>query len=705
MILLKKFFEKIFTILNNRYFVLSMITVIISIIFIARLFELQIVNGAEYREQSERRMLRTETITAPRGEIVDRNGVILATNKLSFNVELYKVNVTVEEQNEALVKLIKILEQNSDEIFSSFPINDNNSDFNFETKEEEKKWKEEMGFDEKLDFNQIIEKYIDRYELEKYDRATQIKLIKLKYEGNLYGYSLFNSATIAKNISEKSHALIEEDLYELYGVKIVSVPVRYYPNGQFASHILGYVGKISSTEYEEKKDEGYTVNSIVGKSGVELSFEKYLKGNNGENKVETDLKGNTTSTTTSKEAIAGNTLTLTIDYRLQKIAEDSLKSVIAKLKDGSLVGKVVEDAESGAVVVLDVKTGEVLAMASYPNYDINALTKGLTNKEWNALNNDKLKPMYNRAISGTYSPGSTYKMLVGMAGLMNKKITVDEKILDPGVYPYGHNPKCWIFSYYGITHGYVNLSEALEGSCNCYFYEVGRRIGIDEIIKYSKMFGLGQKTGIELQGEEEGRIAGENRKDNEWYLGMTLSAAIGQSDSAYTPLQLANYISTIANGGTLNKVSLIKKITDENTNNDVSLKEIDEYASSFTGVNFEKKKLNIDKTYIDAIKEGMRAVTNDTGGTSYNLFKDSKIEVAGKTGTAQVSSGSNDGIFVGFAPYDDPEIAVVAIIKHGAEGTYTAHVVKPIMDEYFNISTEEKSNEKDDNIVNPGIKF
>ncbi len=705
MILLKKFFEKIFTILNNRYFVLSMITVIISIIFIARLFELQIVNGAEYREQSERRMLRTETITAPRGEIVDRNGVILATNKLSFNVELYKVNVTVEEQNEALVKLIKILEQNSDEIFSSFPINDNNSDFNFETKEEEKKWKEEMGFDEKLDFNQIIEKYIDRYELEKYDRATQIKLIKLKYEGNLYGYSLFNSATISKNISEKSHALIEEDLYELYGVKIVSVPVRYYPNGQFASHILGYVGKISSTEYEEKKDEGYTVNSIVGKSGVELSFEKYLKGNNGENKVETDLKGNTTSTTTSKEAIAGNTLTLTIDYRLQKIAEDSLKSVIAKLKDGSLVGKVVEDAESGAVVVLDVKTGEVLAMASYPNYDINALTKGLTNKEWNALNNDKLKPMYNRAISGTYSPGSTYKMLVGMAGLMNKKITVDEKILDPGVYPYGHNPKCWIFSYYGITHGYVNLSEALEGSCNCYFYEVGRRIGIDEIIKYSKMFGLGQKTGIELQGEEEGRIAGENRKDNEWYLGMTLSAAIGQSDSAYTPLQLANYISTIANGGTLNKVSLIKKITDENTNNDVSLKEIDEYASSFTGVNFEKKKLNIDKTYIDAIKEGMRAVTNDTGGTSYNLFKDSKIEVAGKTGTAQVSSGSNDGIFVGFAPYDDPEIAVVAIIKHGAEGTYTAHVVKPIMDEYFNISTEEKSNEKDDNIVNPGIKF
>ena len=245
----------------------------------------------------------------------------------------------------------------------------------------------------------------------------------IKYEGNLYGYSLFSSATIAKNISEKSHALIEEDIYELYGVNIVSVPIRYYPNGNFASHILGYVGKISNTEYKEKKDEGYTVNSIVGKSGVELSFEKYLKGEDGENKVETDLRGNTSSKTTTKKATAGNTLTLTIDYRLQKVAEDSLKNTIYKLKDGTLVGRTIPDADSGAVVVLDVKTGEVLAMVSYPDYDINSLVRGLSSEEWNKLNNDPLNPMYNRAISGTYSPGSTYKMLVGMAGLMNQKIT------------------------------------------------------------------------------------------------------------------------------------------------------------------------------------------------------------------------------------------------------------------------------------------
>ncbi len=705
MSLIKKILEKIGNFFNNRYLILSIITFLVSIVFIIRLFNLQIVDGKEYREKSERRMLRTEVITAPRGEIVDRNGVILATSKLSFNVELYKVNVTAEEQNAALVKLIKILEENGDTISSSFPINDSKSGFNFESQEDENKWKEEMGFDTSLDFNQVIEKYIEKFELSAYDRDTQIKIIQIKYEGNLNGYSLFTSATIAKNISEKSHALIEEDIYELYGVNIVSVPIRYYPNGNFASHILGYVGKISNTEYKEKKDEGYNVNSIVGKSGVELSFEKYLKGEDGENKVETDLQGNTSTKTTTKKAVAGNTLTLTIDYRLQKAAEESLKNTISGLNDGTLVGKTVADADAGAVVVLDVKTGEVLAMASYPDYDINSLVRGLSSEEWNKLNNDPLKPMYNRTISGRYSPGSTYKMLVGIAGLMNNKITVDEKILDPGIYPYGHKPKCWIYSYYGMTHGYVNLTEALKGSCNCYFYEVGRRIGIDEIVKYSKMFGLGEKTGIELDNEAKGSIAGENRKDSEWYLGMTLSAAIGQSDNAYTPIQLANYISTIANGGTLNKVSIIKKVTNEETSQDVSMSEIEEYTSNYTGVNFETKKTSIDSSYINAIKEGMRAVTNDMGGTSYSLFKDSQIEVAGKTGTSQLGNGSNNGIFVGFAPYDDPEIAVVAIIENGAEGTYTAHVVRPIMDEYFNISTDEKNNEKQGEYLNKDVKF
>ncbi|MEG1204304.1 MAG: penicillin-binding transpeptidase domain-containing protein [Clostridia bacterium] len=252
--------------------------------------------------------------------------------------------------------------------------------------------------------------------------------------------------------------------------------------------------------------------------------------------------------------------------------------------------------------------------------------------------------------------------------------------------------------------GYVNLSEAIKGSCNCYFYEIGRRIGISQLVEYSKQFGLGTKTGIELSNEAAGQIAGDGNPKN-WYLGDTLSAAIGQSYNAYTPVQLANYISTIANGGDLNKISLIKQIRNENDGKDVALSEIEKHSKEFTGVDFKANHIDMDPSYINAVKQGMFSVTNDSGGTANIVFKNSNIQVAGKTGTSQVTSGSNNGIFVGFAPYDKPKIAVVAIIEHGGEGTYTANVVKPIMEEYFKISTGDKANEKEQNIVQNRVEF
>ena len=527
-------------------------------------------------------------------------------------------------------------------------------------------------------------------------------MIQIKYEGNLNGYSLFNSVTVAKDISQESVAQIEEKKSELYGVNVVSVPKRYYPNGTLAAHIIGYVSKISDTEYSEKKEEGYTINSIIGKTGIEQAFEKYLKGKDGVVKAETDSQGNVSSESTTEEAVAGNSIALTIDYRLQKTAEESIENVIKKLQDGTLVGKKVPEASAGSVVVLDIETGETLAMASFPSYNINDMVSGMSASELNKLFNDPLNPMYNRAISGTYAPGSTYKMLVGIAGLKANAITLDEKILDPGIYPYGHKPKCWIYTQYHRTHGYVNLEGAIKGSCNCYFYEVGRRIGIDEIIKTTKLFGLGQKTGIELYGESTGQIAGE--KEEEWYLGDTLNAAIGQSSNLYTPIQLANYISAIANGGTLNKVSLIKNIKSSD-DNEISLSEIEEFAKEFTGVDFESRDVGIEQSYVDAIKRGMLSVTSESGGTASIIFKNSNIQVAGKTGTSQVAGKQNNGIFVGFAPYDKPKIAVVAIIEGGGEGTYTANVVKPIMEEYFKISTEDKANDKEQNIVESSINF
>ena len=688
------------------------VVIVISVIFIATLFNLQIVNGENYREQSEKRMLRTKNITAPRGEIYDRNGVILATNKLSYDVELYKVRVSTKEQNDGILRLVEILNENSDKVYSTFPVNDDLNGFNFENTEEEQKWKKEMKLDSTLTFDQVIDKYIEKYELQDYsdNRLNQIKMIEIKYEANLNGYSLFNSATIAKDISQKSVAKIGEEKYKIYGISIVSVPKRYYPNGNLLSHTIGYVSKISSTEYEKKKEEGYNVNSVIGKAGIEQSFEKYLRGNDGVIKEETDTLGNVSSQTETTEAKSGDNVTLTIDYRLQKVAEESLLNTINGLQNGTLVGKKFSDANAGAVVVLDVDSGEVLASASYPTYDINSLIGGISLKDWNTLQNNSLHPMLNRVVSGTYSPGSTFKMLVGMAGLMNGKITVDEKYYDPGIYPYGYHPKCWLYTDRHMTHGWINIEGAIKGSCNCYFYEVGRRIGISEIVKYAKLFGLGQKTGIELSGEVAGTIAGADDKSEDglkspWYLGDTLSAAIGQSGSSYTPIQLANYIATIANGGKLNKVSLIKSVDNEVAGTSESLADINKYTSEYTGVNFEEKDLNINSEYIDAIKKGMLSVTSETGGTSYIVFKNSDIQVAGKTGTAQVPNGNNNGIFVGFAPYDNPKIAVVAVIEHGGEGTYTANVVKPIMEEYFNIDKESKQNEKAQNVSNQDIKF
>ena len=688
------------------------VVIVISVIFIATLFNLQIVNGENYREQSEKRMLRTKNITAPRGEIYDRNGVILATNKLSYDVELYKVRVNTKEQNDGILRLVEILNENSDKVYSTFPVNDDLNGFNFENDEEEQKWKKEMKLDSTLTFDQVIDKYIEKYELQDYsdNRLNQIKMIEIKYEANLNGYSLFNSATIAKDISQKSVAKIGEEKYKIYGISIVSVPKRYYPNGNLLSHTIGYVSKISSTEYEKKKEQGYNVNSVIGKAGIEQSFEKYLRGNDGVIKEETDTLGNVSSQTETTEAKSGDNVTLTIDYRLQKVAEESLLNTINGLQNGTLVGKKFSDANAGAVVVLDVDSGEVLASASYPTYDINSLIGGISLKDWNALQNNSLHPMLNRVVSGIYSPGSTFKMLVGMAGLMNGKITVDEKYYDPGIYPYGYHPKCWLYTDRHMTHGWINIEGAIKGSCNCYFYEVGRRIGISEIVKYAKLFGLGQKTGIELSGEAAGTIAGADDKSEDglkspWYLGDTLSAAIGQSGSSYTPIQLANYIATIANGGKLNKVSLIKSVDNEVAGTSESLADINKYTSEYTGVNFEEKDLNINSEYIDAIKKGMLSVTSETGGTSYIVIKNSDIQVAGKTGTAQVSNGNNNGIFVGFAPYDNPKIAVVAVIQHGGEGTYTANVVKPIMEEYFNIDKESKQNEKAQNVSNQDIKF
>ena len=701
---LKSKLEKIMEILENRELVLSFILCIIALVFLIQLFNLQVINGVSYREQAENKIVRTESIAASRGEIYDRNGVLLATNRLTYDVEIYRTKVGIENTNEAIIKLVDIIERNGDKIYSTFPCNasgDNFSEEYLNNAELRNSFLKNIKLDENATYQDVLNYYSKKYAVEDYDFRDKINVIKVKYEANLNGYSLFNGVVISKDISKNSVAQIEELKSELYGVNIISVPQRYYVSDNFACHIIGYVSKINTDEYNNSKDEGYTINSMIGKSGIEESMEKYLKGVDGVKKVVTDSLGNVSSEQIITEASSGKDVTLTIDYRIQNVVENALKNTLWNLQTGGYGKEPIYEAQSGSCVVLDVETGEVLAIASYPEYNINSFVDGISSSEWNSLISDAQKPMFNRAISGTYSPGSTYKMLMGIAGLESGGIYVDEYYTDPGEYPYAYKPKCWIYTAHQITHGAINLAGALKGSCNCYFYEVGRRIGIANIVEWAKNFGLGSKTGIELSGEAMGNIAGDGA--TEWSLGDTLSASIGQNTNLFTPIQLANYISTIANGGTLNKVSLIKNVGDDI--NSVPLSELANYTKEFTGVDFQPRNLEIDPSYINAIKEGMYAVTTENGGTAADIFADSRVEVAGKTGTAQVASGANNAIFVGFAPYNNPKIAVVAIVEHGGEGYYLANMVKEITNEYFDIYNFDGQKQKMQEVVNVGVDF
>ena len=638
---LKSKLEKIMEILENRELVLSFILCIIALVFLIQLFNLQVINGVSYREQAENKIVRTESIAASRGEIYDRNGVLLATNRLTYDVEIYRTKVGIENTNEAIIKLVDIIERNGDKIYSTFPCNasgDNFSEEYLNNAELRNSFLKNIKLDENATYQDVLNYYSKKYAVEDYDFRDKINVIKVKYEANLNGYSLFNGVVISKDISKNSVAQIEELKSELYGVNIISVPQRYYVSDNFACHIIGYVSKINTDEYNNSKDEGYTINSMIGKSGIEESMEKYLKGVDGVKKVVTDSLGNVSSEQIISEASSGKDVTLTIDYRIQNVVENALKNTLWNLQTGGYGKEPIYEAQSGSCVVLDVETGEVLAIASYPEY--------------------------------------------------NK-------------YPYAYKPKCWIYTAHQITHGAINLAGALKGSCNCYFYEVGRRIGIANIVEWAKNFGLGSKTGIELSGEAKGNIAGDGV--NEWSLGDTLSASIGQNTNLFTPIQLANYISTIANGGTLNKVSLIKNVGDDI--NSVPLSELANYTKEFTGVDFQPRNLDIDPSYINAIKEGMYAVTTENGGTAADIFADSRVEVAGKTGTAQVASGANNAIFVGFAPYNNPKIAVVAIVEHGGEGYYLANMVKEITNEYFDIYNFDGQKQKMQEVVNVGVDF
>lgn len=670
-----------------RYNIVTTIIYLLGIILLIQLFNLQIIHGAEYRETSNSRLTRETIVKAARGSIKDRSGVDLVTTDTGYSVEIYNTKVDEIGLNSAIERFINILEKNKDKFIDNLPINVNPFEFTYENQEEQINWKKNNEIDENYTAEQAFYYLKEDYGINTDDIELARKIMAVRYEINRTGYSTTKSAIIAKNISNTSAVQLKEQNASLAGMNVITEPIVSYTSGNLASHVLGYVGPIDEQEYETRKDT-YRNDDIIGKSGVQYVFEKYLKGTDGVKQVDMTVDGAITSEYISEEAVSGSDVVLTIDANLQKVAEEALKQNIEDIAKGKYGKKY--DTKGGAVVVMNVNTGEVLAMASYPDYN--------PEKYSEEYSNDDTGKYTNRAISGAYPPGSTFKMAVATAALEEGAITPTSKVNDVGVYPYGHHPVCWYYTSYRTGHGYLNVTQALKYSCNYFFYEMGYRLGIDKITEYAGKYGLGKRTGIELEGETQGNVAKEENATSQglqWYLSDTLSAAIGQSYNNFTPIQMARYISMIANGGRNVDVSIIKSIINPD-GTEISEEEIDNYVKEKIGTENENKEdIQISEDNLEAIKKGMKGVTSESGGTASSYFADLDMDIAGKTGSAESSvEGQAHAWFAGFAPYNNPEIAVAVVVENGGSGGYTSEVAKKIIEEYFGMNSEKVTEDK-----------
>ena len=679
--------------INFRYNIITIFTYFIGIILIVQLFNLQIVHGAKYREESNTRLTRESTLEATRGEILDRSGNVLVSSSQKFNLELYKSKIDTNALNDSILKIIQVLEKYNVSYVDSFPIKIDPFEYTI-ADTNLSNWKSNNGIDENATAEEAFYKFKDKYKIQNTDISEIRKIIAIRYAIVQEGYSSTKSLTIAKDIPREAVAEFSEEGDEFPGINISVQPVRQYKQGTLASHILGYASKIGSEEYQKKKDE-YNQNDIIGKTGIEAIFEKYLKGKNGTKQIDMAVDGTITAEVVEKEALAGSNVVLTIDSQLQKIAEEALKDNIEKIKNGGF-GKAY-DAKGGSCVVMNVKTGEVLAMASYPDYNPQSFADGISNEEWKSYNENKSYPLLNKCIQSAYEPGSIFKMVTAIAGLESGNISLTEKINDTGVYKkYGAEWKCWYYTDYHRGHGYLNVIGAIEKSCNFFFYETADRMGIDTLDKYATYFGLGRKTGIELPSETAGTLASKDYVKSikgSWNPGDTINAAIGQGYNKFTPLQMTKYISMIANGGNNVNVSIVKTIQNAD-GTEVSKDEINEYVKEKLGLTEENtENITLNKDYVNAVREGTKSVTSGESGTAYVRFKDFNIKVGGKTGSAEAGKDANgndivNAWFAAFAPYDDPEIAVVVMVENGGHGNYTAEAVRNIMAEYFGMNTQ-----------------
>ena len=641
------------------------------IVFLIALINLQIGQGAYYKELSEKRISTTETVSAARGDVYDRNGELLITNRNGYNITISKALFDQEDRNQTILDLITLLKTYNAAHNDTLPLSaaapfslDRSTESNVAALEDLAK---EYKLDPKtFTADELLKVLAEEYEIDTgYSPAEQRAIAGVRYEMELREFSMSNPFVLAEDVSIETVIAISERSVEYPCVTVETAAYREYADPTVAPHLLGRIGKIWAEEYPALKELGYKMNDLVGKEGIEKAMESHLKGNDGSRLIERNAAGEVLNVNVINEPVQGDSVVLTIDKQLQITTQNALRDVILDLQRY----KDTRDANIGAAVVVQVDTGEVLASASYPTYNLAEYTKN-----YNDLLADDDQPLFNRAFNGTYAPGSTFKMATSIAVLEEGIATTDTKIKDEGIYKKypDYQPKCWRYTDYGATHGSVNVSEALRDSCNYYFYKTADELGIEALNQYCTQLGLGSKTGLELS-ESSGTLASpENRAKmgGEWYPGDTLQASIGQSDNLFTPVQLATYLATIVNGGTRYKTHLVKSVKDSTTGRDVLVN-----APSVVS------EINIDEENMEAVMEGMYLTAAE--GTAANVFAGYPVNIGCKTGTASVSKGTANGIFVAFAPFEDPEIAVCVVVEHGAHGNSIAPIAKRIFDQYF----------------------
>lgn len=637
------------------------------LLFAAVLYDAQILHGGENRAKSISSNAASETVTASRGIITDRNGKVLVSNRLAYTLVFDRSGFDDDAAlNAAILRLVQLCEETGTGWNDTLPIGRVGNFLRYSNARSETfdKFIEKNDLTSGASGRQLLSELRELYHVDESLSEREARLIV----GVRYELHSRDSYTFAEDVSTEVLSLITDGRYE--GVTIRTASARVY-NTALAAHILGTIGPIWQEEWSSNEDtgyvgyadKGYSMNDLVGKDGVEKAFESYLRGTDGRRLITTDETGKITGELYTREPQPGGTVALTLDIDLQADVEAALAETISGMIDKD------SNERGGAAAVVSVGTGEVLALASYPTYDLSTF-----NEDYDELVNDQRLPMFNRATQGIYAPGSTFKMVTAVAALESGIITPSSIIQDRGIYTYYKDPQpmCWIYSQTGSTHGRINVSQAITDSCNYFFYEVGRLTGIRTLDSYASQFGLGQSTGIEI-GDSSGVLASPEwaeSHDQEWTDGQTITAAIGQSYNLFTPLQLANYVATLVGGGDHYQPHLLKNVK--------------AYDNSRLLYMYDDNPINtveMSDTTLSAVTRGMHELTV-SGSVAY-AFENCVVSAGAKTGSAQVGTDIANGVFVAYAPYEKPEIAVAIVIEKGGSGAALANTAVEIINSWF----------------------